>query len=86
MSRKTTAGLWLFLLLLLGVPLRAQTLEYWFDDNFEQRSSVSIATDADQELSLNLKSNTLFPMGCHVLRRAQNRRGTNLETRILVRR
>ncbi len=67
MSRKTTAGLWLFLLLLLGVPLRAQTLEYWFDDNFEQRSSVSIATDADQELSLNLKSNTLFPMGFHKL-------------------
>lgn len=67
MSRKTTSILWVCLLLLLPVSVVAQTLEYWFDDDFDNRSSVSIAVGSEQELDLNLQSNTLFPPGFHKL-------------------
>ncbi len=67
MSRKTSSILWLCLLLLLPVSVVAQTLEYWFDDDFDNRSSVSIATETEQELSLNLQNKTQFPPGFHKL-------------------
>jgi len=56
------------LLCLLPYQAIAQTLEYWFDDNFDQRSTTTISTsDTEQELSLDLRSNTKFPSGFHKL-------------------
>ena len=43
-------------------------MEYWFDDNFDQRGSISIGnTEEEQELNLDLRDNTKFPMGFHKL-------------------
>ena len=43
-------------------------MEYWFDDNFDQRESISIGnTEAEQSLELDLRDNTKFPMGFHKL-------------------
>lgn len=58
------------LLLLMLLPLcgYAQTLEYWFDDQFAQRTTTTIAsTDAMQELELDLRDNAKFPTGFHTL-------------------
>lgn len=68
MRRKTVIQLWLCLFCLLPLHLMAQTLEYWFDDNFDSRNSTTIATsDAEQELSLDLQNSTKFPFGFHKL-------------------
>ena len=43
-------------------------LDYWFDDNFEQRSTMTMAdTEDEQLLSLDLSDNELFPTGFHWL-------------------
>lgn len=68
MSKKTTMLLWLCLLCLFSGRATAQTLEYWFDDRYDQRNTTSIAAaDAAQELSLDLRDNTKFPSGFHKL-------------------
>lgn len=68
MNRKVITQLWLCLLCLLPGRAVAQTLEYWFDDHYDQRSTTSIATsDAEQNLSLDLRDNTKFPFGFHRL-------------------
>ena len=68
MSKKTTMLLWLFLLCLFPNRATAQTLEYWFDDRYDQRNTTAIAaTDAAQELNLDLRDNTKFPSGFHKL-------------------
>jgi len=45
-------------------------LEYWFDDNYDKRSSTELSS-ADEEdtvaMSLDLSDNTKFPMGNHRL-------------------
>ncbi|MBR6715852.1 MAG: hypothetical protein IKI83_05335 [Prevotella sp.] len=68
MSRKITIPLWLSLLCLFPIQSMAQTLEYWFDDLYDLRNTTPIATsDAEQELNLDLRDNTKFPMGFHKL-------------------
>lgn len=68
MSRKSFINILACLLCLLPLQTTAQTLEYWFDDNFDQRSTTSISTsDAVQELSLDLRNSTKFPYGFHKL-------------------
>ena len=68
MSRKITISLWLSLLCLFPIQSMAQTLEYWFDDLYDLRNTTPIATsDAEQELNLDLRDNTKFPMGFHKL-------------------
>lgn len=68
MSRKTITQLWLCLLCLLPLQAMAQTLEWWIDDHYDQLTTTSIAaTDAEQELSLDLRDNTKFPFGFHKL-------------------
>ena len=43
-------------------------VEYWFDDNFDQRDKIDILnTEDEQELSLDLRSSTKYPMGFHKL-------------------
>ena len=43
-------------------------MEYWFDDNFNQRDSISISsTEDEQEMTLDLQNNTKYPMGFHKL-------------------
>ena len=52
-----------------GIMGSGGTLEYWFDDMYDQR--VQTPFDAGngemQELTLDLRSNTTFPMGFHKL-------------------
>lgn len=68
MRRNKIIQLWLCLLCLLPLQSMAQTLEYWFDDHYDQLGTTSIATtDAEQELSLDLRDNTKFPFGFHRL-------------------
>lgn len=68
MSRKTIIQLWLCLLCLFPKHAASQTLEYWFDNHYDLRGTTSIATsNAEQELSLDLRDNTLFPYGFHKL-------------------
>ena len=68
MSRKTFICIVACLLCLLHVQAMAQTLEYWFDEHFDLRKTTTIATsDAEQELSLDLRDNTKFPFGFHIL-------------------
>lgn len=68
MRRNRIIQLWLCLLCLLPLQSMAQTLEYWFDDHYDQLGTTSIAaTDAEQELSLDLRDNTKFPFGFHRL-------------------
>lgn len=56
-------------LFLKRVSAEATTLEYWFDDNFDQRESRVISdTQEEQQLSLDLRSNTLYPPGFHQLK------------------
>ncbi|MCR4916042.1 MAG: hypothetical protein K6A96_09845 [Prevotella sp.] len=43
-------------------------LEYWFDDNYEERDSISISnTEEEQIFELNLRNNTKYPTGFHKL-------------------
>lgn len=43
-------------------------MEYWFDDNFDQRASISIGnTEEEQSFDLDLRDNNKFPMGFHKL-------------------
>lgn len=68
MSRKNNIKLWLCLLCLLPVQIVAQTLEYWFDDHYDQRATTTIATSEEvQEIRLDLRDNTKFPFGYHKL-------------------
>ena len=68
MSRKTFIYIFACLLCLLHNQAMAQTLEYWFDDQFDSRNTTTIATsDAEQELSLDLRNSTKFPFGFHKL-------------------
>ena len=57
------------LLFFKGIMGSGGTLEYWFDDMYDQR--VHTPFDAGngkmQELTLDLRSNTTFPMGFHKL-------------------
>ena len=56
-------------LFLKRVSAEATTLEYWFDDNFDQRESRVISdTQEEQQLALDLRSNTLYPPGFHQLK------------------
>lgn len=56
-------------LFLKRVSAEATTLEYWFDDNFDQRESRVISdTQEEQQLALDLRSNTLYPPGFHTLK------------------
>ena len=56
-------------LFLKRVSAEATTLEYWFDDNFDQRESRVISdTQEEQQLSLDLRNNTLYPPGFHQLK------------------
>lgn len=51
-------------------------VEYWFDDNFEQRESMNISsTEEEQELSFDLRDNTKYPMGFHKLNMRLNIEG-----------
>lgn len=66
MSRKLFVSIIVCLLCLLPHEAMSQTLEYWFDDQFDQRSSTSISTsDVEQELSLDLRDSSKFPFGFH---------------------
>ena len=68
MSRIINTKLWLCLLCLLSGHVSAQTLEYWFDDHYDQSATTSIATsDAEQTLYLDLRDNNKFPIGFHKL-------------------
>lgn len=43
-------------------------MEYWFDNNFDQRESISIGnTEEEQSFVLDLRDNAKFPMGFHKL-------------------
>lgn len=68
MSKKLFIQIACCLLCLLPSKTMAQTLEYWFDDNFDQRSATAIsASDAEQKLSLDLRNGAKFPFGFHRL-------------------
>ena len=55
-------------LFLKRTAAQGSQVEYWFDDNFDQRDSLDILnTEEEQELSLDLRSNTKYPMGFHKL-------------------
>ena len=68
MSKKLFIQIACCLLCLLPSKTMAQTLEYWFDDNFDQRSATAIsASEAEQKLSLDLRNGAKFPFGFHRL-------------------
>ena len=47
---------------------QSSMMEYWFDDNFDQRESISISnTEEEQEFDLDLRNNTKYPWGFHKL-------------------
>ena len=51
-----------------GITGSGATLEYWFDDNYEQRETMLLqATEEMQQFDLDLRSNTLYPTGFHKL-------------------
>lgn len=55
-------------LFLKRTAAQSSQMEYWFDDNFDQRDIVSISnTEEEQTLRLNLQNNTKYPMGFHKL-------------------
>ncbi len=55
-------------LFLKRTAAQSSQMEYWFDDNFDQRDIIPIAfTDEEQTFNLNLQSNTKYPMGFHKL-------------------
>ena len=47
---------------------QSSMMEYWFDDNFDQRESISISnTEEEQEFDLDLRNNMKYPWGFHKL-------------------
>lgn len=59
----------IFWLALIASAKAQDRLEYWFDDNFEQRSSAPINTAADVAwvIDLDMSDLTKFPLGLHRL-------------------
>ena len=57
------------LLFFKGIMGNGGTLEYWFDDQYDQRLSTPFdaGNGEMQELTLDLRNNTTFPMGFHKL-------------------
>lgn len=56
-------------LFLKRMTAESTALEYWFDDNFDQRESRSISDGPEeQQLTLDLRNNTLYPPGFHRLK------------------
>lgn len=56
-------------LFLKRMTAESTALEYWFDDNFDQRESISISDGPEeQQLTLDLRNNTLYPPGYHMLK------------------
>ena len=50
--------------------VRAQILEYWFDDNFKDKRAsipISVGTESMQTLELDLTDMVKFPLGIHRL-------------------
>lgn len=55
-------------LFLKRTAAQSSQMEYWFDDNFDQRESISIGnTEEEQSFDLDLRDNAKFPMGFHNL-------------------
>ena len=55
-------------LFLKRTAAQSSQMEYWFDDNFDQRESISIGnTEEEQSFDLDLRDNAKFPMGFHKL-------------------
>ena len=55
-------------LFLKRTAAQSSQMEYWFDDNFDQRDIVPISdTEEEQALRLNLQNNTKYPIGFHKL-------------------
>ena len=55
-------------LFLKRTAAQSSQMEYWFDDNFDQRDIVPISnTEEEQIFRLNLQNNTKYPMGFHKL-------------------
>ena len=47
---------------------QSSQMEYWFDDNFEQRDFLSISnTEEEQTFDLDLRNGTKYPFGFHKL-------------------
>lgn len=60
---------------------QSSVMEYWFDDHFDQRESISISsTDEEQEMTLNLQNNEKYPMGFHKLNMRLNIEGEGMST------
>ena len=60
---------------------QSSVMEYWFDDHFDQRESISISsTDEEQEMTLNLQDNDKYPMGFHKLNMRLNIEGEGMST------
>lgn len=56
-------------LFLKRMTAESTALEYWFDDNFDQRESISISDGPEeQQFTLDLRNNTLYPPGYHMLK------------------
>lgn len=48
--------------------VQSSQMEYWFDDNFDQRDVISISnSEAEQAFTLKLQNNTKYPIGFHKL-------------------
>ena len=47
---------------------KSSVMEYWFDDNFDQRDVISISsTEDEQAFELDLRDNSKYPWGFHKL-------------------
>lgn len=58
---------------------QSTVMEYWFDDNIEQRESISIgSTEEEQEMTLDLQDNSKYPMGFHKLNMRLNIEGEGM--------
>ena len=58
---------------------QSSVMEFWFDDNFEQRESISISsTEDEQEMTLDLQNNTKYPLGFHILNMRFNIEGEGM--------
>lgn len=57
---------------------QSSQMEYWFDDNFEQRDCMSINnTEEEQAFALDLCDDTKYPMGFHQLNMRITLKGGN---------
>ena len=61
--------LMIFWLALIASAKAQDRLEYWFDDNFEQRASTPINTATGEAwvINLDMSDMTKFPLGLHRL-------------------